>query len=123
MIICRYINDFMIMAKDLLQYMMTLQGIFNVWDIQEPTDYLEVTYMGSPDGHWTINFKKYIKEGISHLEHVTGTLWKYKTPFAYKDEPESDDLPFLNNEDHCLYQTCIGMVQCLASQQICHCSL
>ena len=74
--ICTYVDDFMIVVKDPLKYMMTLQGRYNVWDIQEPADYLGVTYTGSPDGHWTINFKKYIKEGISHLEHITGTLWE-----------------------------------------------
>jgi len=113
--ICTYVNDFIIMAKDLLKYMMSLQGIYNVWDIQEPADYLGVTYVGSPDDHWTINFKKNIKEGISSLEHITGMLWKYKTPIAYKDEPESDNSPFLNNEGHHLYQTCIGMAQCLVT--------
>ena len=71
--------------------------------------------MGSPDGHWTINFKKYIKEGISHLEHITGMLQKYKTPIAYKDEPESYNSPFIDNEDHRLYQTCIGMAQWLVT--------
>ena len=55
-------DDFMIIAKDLLKYMMTLQGIYNVQDIQELTDYLGMTYTESPDDHWTINFKKYITQ-------------------------------------------------------------
>ena len=44
-----------------------------------------------------------------------GCLRKHKSPQAPKEEPELDDSPFLDNEDHRLYQMCVGMEQWLVT--------
>ena len=102
--ICTYIDDFMVMAKEPMQYMKVLQEKYSICNIKEPKDYLGVIYHGSHDGTWSTSFSKYPKEAVSHIEQNMAPLHNLKTPIAYKDEPKLDDSPFLDNEDHHLYQ-------------------
>jgi len=72
--ISTYVDDFMIMSKDEWSYMLTLQTIYTIKEPKEPELYLGALYTGSPDKNWTISYKSYIKEGLSCIEKMDGTL-------------------------------------------------
>ena len=113
--ISTYVDDFMITAKDAWSYMAHLQSIYTIKQPANPEIYLGALYTGSPSGDWTISCQRYIKEGLSRIERMVGTLREEKTPSVTGDHPEQDESLLLDNEQHRLYQQLIGMGQWLVT--------
>ncbi len=110
--ICTYVDDFLIIAKDAWQYMRELQRIYNIKDPKHPEIYLGALYTGSPKENWTITAKNYIKEAIEQVEQKTGNkIREEKLPMKPGDHPEEDESDFLDNDQHRLYQSMMGMLQ------------
>jgi hypothetical protein len=73
-------------------------------------------YTGDPSKTWTISAKTYIKEAIEQVERrVDAKIREEKLPMKPGDHPEEDDSPILNNDQHRLYQSMIGMLQWIVS--------
>lgn len=115
--ISTYVDDFLITAKDPWPYMEHLQTIYKIKNPEEkPSNYLGATYVGSPEEHWTINCKAYIKEALIAVERINNeSLREEKTPVATGDHPEEDETPLLDNKYHRQYQSLIGMAQWLVT--------
>ena len=110
--ICTYVDDFLIVAKDAWQHMKELQKVYSIKDPKHPDIYLGALYTGNPSTNWTITAKNYIKETLGQVEKRTGIRTREeKLPMKPGDHPEEDESPLLNNEQHRLYQSMLGMLQ------------
>ena len=105
----------MITVKEAWSYLAHLQSIYTIKQPANPEIYLGALYTGSPKGDWTISCEHYIKEGLSRIEWLVGTLREEKTPTVTGDHPEQDESLLLDNEQHRLYQQLIGMGQWLVT--------
>ena len=62
---------------------------------------------------WSISAEQYLENSIKEVERKWGNLYKLfkkgliETPCKTRYCPELDDIPFLNEEDHQLYQSYI----------------
>jgi hypothetical protein len=115
--ISTYVDDFLITAIDPWPYMEHLQTVYKIKNPEEkPSNYLGATYVGSPEEHWTINCKAYIKEALIAVERMNNeSLREEKTPVATGDHPEEDETPLLDNKYHRQYKSLIGMAQWLVT--------
>ena len=59
---------------------------------------------------WCIGSKKYLKEAISQMEAVFGTLVKSTNPMIMRDYPKLDDSSLLTDNAQHKYQMLIGML-------------
>jgi hypothetical protein len=110
--ICTYVDDFLIVAKDAWHYIKELQKVYNIKDPKHPELYLGALCMGNPSSKWSITAKNHIKEAIEQIERRTDIkIREEKLPMKPGDHPEEDESPLLDNEQHRLYQSMIGMLQ------------
>jgi hypothetical protein len=110
--ICTYVDDFLIVAKDAWCYMRQLQKVYNIKDRKHPELYLGALYTGHPSTKWSITAKNYIGEAIQQIERRTGMkIREEKLTMKPGDHPEEDESEVLDNEQHRLYQSMIGMLQ------------
>jgi hypothetical protein len=61
-------------------------------------------------GRWCIGCKKYLKEAITRVEAMFGSLKKHANPSETGDHPEMDASKILGTEDHQKYHMLIGML-------------
>ena len=54
--------------------------------------------------------KKYIKEVLTRIENIFGTLRKYNNPSKTGDNPELDESWALGDEEHRQYQILMGIL-------------
>jgi hypothetical protein len=117
--ISMYVDDFLITAKDPWVHMKRLQKVYMIKDPKVPDVYLGATYIGNPNGNWSITAKEYIKEAVRQIKkRLEITLREEKTPIKTDDHPEEDQSPILEDDMHREYQSLIGMLQWAVS--LCH---
>jgi hypothetical protein len=92
--------------------MRELQKTYNIKDPKHPELYLGALYTGNPSTKWSITAKNYIGEAIKQIEMRTGIkIREEKLPMKPGDHPEEDESSILDNEQHRLYQSVLGMLQ------------
>ena len=77
-----------------------IKSVYTVKAEGPPDYYLGNDYKRYKKGCLCVGSKKYIKEVLTWIENIFGTLRKYENPSKTGDNPELDDSRALGDEDH-----------------------
>ena len=80
------------------------QSVYTVKAEGPPDYYLGNDYKIDKKGRLCVGSKKYIKEVLTRIETIFGTLRKYDNPSKTGNNPELDDSRALGDEEHQQYQ-------------------
>ena len=96
--ICIHVDDFMAVGKRAQQIMDEIKSVYTVKAEGPPYYYLGNNYKRDKKGRLCVGRKKYIKEVLTWIENIFGTLRKYDNPSESGDNPELDKSRALGNE-------------------------
>ena len=85
-----------------------IKSVYTVTAEVTPDYYLGNDYKRDKKGRLCVSRKKYIKEVLTRIENIFGTLRKYDNPSETSDNPKLDDSWALGNEEHQQYQMLMG---------------
>ena len=77
-----------------------IKSVYTVKAERPPDYYLGNDYKKDKKGRLCVDRKKYIKEVLTRIETIFGTLRKYENPPETGDNPKLDDSWDLGNEEH-----------------------
>ena len=106
--ICIHVDDFVAVGKRAQRIMDEIKSVYTVKAGGPPDYYLSNDYKGDKKGSLCVVSKKYIKEVLTRIETIFGTLRKYNNPSETGDNPELDDFRALVDEEHRQYQMLMG---------------
>ena len=113
--ICIHVDDFRIFAKDPQKIMNQLQSKYTIKNIGVDNYFLGGEYKVSSKGMVSLGCSTYLKEALSRIENIFGTLEKADTPMIPNDSPELDESRLLDDEQHKQFQMMIGMLVWIVS--------
>ena len=87
-----------------------IKSVYKVKAKGPPDYYLGNDYKRDEKGRLCVGSKKYIKEVITRIENIFGTLRNYDNPSKTGDNPELDDSRALGDEEHRQYQMLMGIL-------------
>ena len=133
--ILTYVDDCLVISTDPDKIINALRDDYEykMKDVQEPKRYLGATvgkyelYDNSPC--WFMSAEQYLENAIKEVERKWGNLYKLfkkgmiETPCRTKYKPELDDTPFLDDDNHQIYQSYIGILRWaveLGRVDLCH---
>jgi hypothetical protein len=108
--VCTHSDDFMIVSKKPNDIMEAIKATYDVKSEGQPDYYLGNDYKKDSKGRWCFGCKRYIKEALTRVESIFGTLKKSTVPIFAGDHPESDDTAVLDDDMHRKYQMLIGIL-------------
>ena len=85
-----------------------IESVYTVKAEGPPDYYLGNDYKREKKGRLCVVIKKYIKELLTRIETIFGTLKKYDNPSETGDNPELDDSWALGDKEHIQYQMLMG---------------
>ena len=85
-----------------------IKSVYTVKAEGPPDYYLGNDYKRDKKGCLCVDRKKYIKEVLTQIETIFGTLRKYNNPSETGDNPELDNSRALGDEEHRQYQMLTG---------------
>ena len=108
--ICIHVDNFMAVGKRAQRIMDEIKSVYTV-KAEGPPDY----YLGNDDkqdkkGRLCVVSKKYIKEVLTRIESIFGTLRKYANPSETGNNTELDDSNALGDKEHRQYQMLMGIL-------------
>jgi hypothetical protein len=109
-----YVDDLAIAAKDPASIIDVLTNKYGFkLKGTGPIEYhLGQTFSRNGNGELEISAKRYVDKMIDTYAHLYGEKpRRYKTPLEQNDHPETDDTPFLGQEETQQYQSLIGAMQ------------
>ena len=89
--ICIHVDDFMAVGKRAQRIMDEIKSVYTVKAEGPPYYYLGNNYKRDKKGRLCVGSKKYIKEALTRIDNIFGTLRKYDNPSETGDNPELDD--------------------------------
>eukprot|EP00957_Ditylum_brightwellii_P097229 7405036-Ditylum_brightwellii.AAC.1 len=109
--ITMHVDDILIVAKNLLEYINHIEQQFQVRYVTDsPENYLG-NNIAKKNGKVVISTKKYLKEVLRKYWDKHEALPKENLLLKPKEQPELDDSKFANEEEHKEYQYIIGVGQ------------
>ena len=87
-----------------------IKSVYTVKAEGPPDYYLRNDYKQDKKGRLCVGSKKYIKEVLTRIENIFGTLRKYDNPSETGDNPELDDSQALGDDEHRQYQILMGIL-------------
>ena len=85
-----------------------IKSVYTVKAEGLPDYYLSNKYKRDKKGRLCVGSKKYIKEVLTQIETIFGTLRKYYNPSETGDNPELDDSRALGDKEHRQHQILMG---------------
>ena len=101
--ICIHVDDFMAVGKRAQQIMDEINSMYTVKAEGHPDYYLGNDYKRDKKGRLCVGSKKYIKEVLTRIENIFGTLRKYDNQSKTGDNPELDDSWAFGEEENRQY--------------------
>ena len=81
-----------------------IKSVYTVKAEGPPDYYLGNNYKRENKGHLCVDSKQYIKEVLTRIENIFGTLRKYDNPSETGEDPKLDESLALGDEEHRQYQ-------------------
>ena len=100
----------MAVGKRAQQVMDEIKSMYTVKAEGPPGYYLGNDYKRDKKGRLCVGSKKYIKEVLTWIENIFGTLRKYYNPSETSDNPELDNSRALGDDEHRQYQMLTGIL-------------
>ena len=98
--VCIHGDNFMAVGKSAQQIMDEIKSLYTVKAEGRPDYYLGNDYKKDKKGRLCVGSKKYIKEVLTRIDSIFGTLRMYANPSETRDNPKLDNSNTRGDKEH-----------------------